>query len=559
MKAQRPALAIGLLLLLVAAVAAAYGPLLVDQARLLWQRTHYQHFPFVLLGAALLFARGLADPHRTSAPPAQAWAWAGAIASWLLLGLAYAIPSPLFASASLLLLLGAGGCVLARRAGVPFPLGSWALAWLVLPPPLGLDYRLIEALQRSSSWLAGTALDVIGVNHLMDGNALVLADKSLFVDEACSGIVSAVSIVTCAAMYAVWRRRGLAHGLLLMACAAGWAMLVNVLRIISIALAHVWAGADWAEGLPHTLLGLVAFALSLVMLVATDWLLKAALAEVGPRWRQLTGEPLWFGSLLVGAWDRFIATADRTGDGPSSASRVHWGRLVTGSVGLSVALGATLAFASLGATQLAWKTLPERAQLDFPDVDAFAAGLQAGVMPEELLGMKLVLTDHQQRDSESLFGANSVVYEYKHDNGDVYLVSCDFPFVGGWHELSVCYRGIGWQMTDRTIEQGGETQGAGGAYDYAQLTMTKPDGRSALVTFCATATDGAPVEAPALTLVESFFNAFSRREASADNRQSYQVQVLTERAEEVSDADRATSTQLLDEARRRFAEVMRGL
>lgn len=551
MKVQRPAVAIGLLLLLTAAIAGAYGPLLVEEASNLWRRSHYQHFPFVLLASALLFARGLADPG-PGEPPHKAWAWAGVVASWFLLGLAYLIPSPLFAAASLLLLLGAGGCVLARRADAPFPLASWGLAWLVLPPPLGLDYKLIGTLQRSSSWLAGKALDVMGVNHLMDGNALALTDKTLFVDEACSGIVSAVSIVTCAAMYAVWRRRGLAHGLLLMVTAAGWAMLINVLRIISIALAHLWAGADWAEGVSHTLVGLAAFALSLVTLVATDWLLKAALAEVGPRWRQMTGEPLRFGSLLVNAWDKFIATSDRHVEKPVYTGSLRWGKLLTGSVGLATVLVATLAFASLGATQLAWRTVPERAKLDFPDVDAFAASLLNGVMPEELLGLKLINSEHQQRDDESLFGANSVIYEYQHEDGDRYLVSCDFPFVGGWHELSVCYQGIGWRLDGREVERG---DAGGQAYDFARLELTKPDGRSALVTFCATGVNGVPVEAPALTLAESFLSAFQRREAYADARQSYQVQVLTERSDEISDADREVARQLVDVARKRFAAV----
>jgi hypothetical protein len=137
------------------------------------------------------------------------------------------------------------------------------------------------------------------------------------------------------------------------------------------------------------------------------------------------------------------------------------------------------------------------------------------------------------------------------------LLSCDFPFVGGWHELSGCYKGIGWQVHDRTVEvrQGDKDK----PYDLALLTMTKPDGRSSLVAFCGCTSDGATLEAPALTLIESFWNAFARREAYADARQSYQVQVLTERSDEISDADREVARQLVDEARKRFAAVAKKL
>ena len=82
----------------------------------------------------------------------------------------------------------------------------------------------------------------------------MLPSKQLFVDEACSGIVSVISIVACAAIFGVWRRRRALHTILMMAAAAGWAMLLNVVRITSIALAEVWYKLDWTEGTPHTLI-----------------------------------------------------------------------------------------------------------------------------------------------------------------------------------------------------------------------------------------------------------------------------------------------------------------
>ncbi|WP_197526617.1 exosortase U [Botrimarina colliarenosi] len=538
------------------ALIAAYGPILVEFFHNVWRRPHYQHFPFVLAASALLFMRDLST--RPGRAPGPLWAAGGAVAAWALLALAYQIPSPLFAAASLLLLAGAAGCVIARSIGARFPWGAWALSWLVLPPPVGLDYRLIEVLQRSSSWLASQALDVLQINHLMEGNALVLADKTLFVDEACSGIVSAVSIISCAAMYAVWRRRGVAHTLLLMAMSAGWAMLLNVVRIVSIALAHRQFNLDLAEGVPHTLVGLGAFALSLVTLVASDWLLKALLAEVGPRWSQMTGESIRWGGGLVDAWDRLVATPDAAPATPTlSAPRervvFRWDRVLTSSLGVGAALTASLAFAGLGATQLVRPAGVQTAELDFPNEDQFAETLEAEGLPAELFGLQLIEKSHRQRDDDSAFGQHSVIYSYQDKKGQVFLVSCDFPFVGGWHDLSVCYRGIGWEMNERLIDQAGSAEGT--PFDYAQMAMTKPDGRSALVTFCACQRDGTAIDAPAMTFKEGLLRAFSRRQAFADSRQCFQVQVLTERAEALSEADRSLSLEMLEEARRRFTAV----
>ena len=106
---------------------------------------------------------------------------------------------------------------------------------------------------------------------------LILPTKQLFVDEACSGIVSVISLSTCAAIYAVWQRRPLVHIALLMAAAVGWAVLLNVVRIVTIALAEAHAGVDLAEGVAHTLLGLGVVALNVLAVIALDWLLHALL------------------------------------------------------------------------------------------------------------------------------------------------------------------------------------------------------------------------------------------------------------------------------------------
>lgn len=541
--------------LLVAAVVGAYGPLLVEFCRSTWQRAHYQHFPFVVLAGALLASQRFAFP-REGRPPAIGWAWGMAIAAWVLLAVGYQIPSPLFATASLILLVAAAGIAFARRAEIPFPWGAWGLLWLVLPPPLGLDYKLVSVLQHASSRLASLALDVLGVEHLMEGNALVVGGRTLFVDEACSGIVSAVSIVSCAAMYAVWRRRGLAHGVLLMAAAAGWATMTNVLRIVSIALAEVLAGLDWAEGPAHTAVGLGAFGFSLLALVATDWLLNALLAEVGPRWELLTSEPIRFGQRLVDLWDRAVATRE------SSARRVSgvrdWRGLVGGSLGVSATLIASIAFGGLGATQLIRSAVLAELDYSFPASQRFADRLKAGAMPNELDDLRLVEIEHRQREDDSVFGANSVIFHYQRASGERFLVSCDFPFVGGWHDISGCYVGIGWQLEARANHERPTPEGV--PFDAAQFDLTKPDGMAALVTMCACYHDGDPLDAPVEdSLLTRLGSVLTRRDVAADTRRLFQVQVLAERSGRIARSDRAVSWRLLEVARSRFVAQIRRL
>lgn len=554
------------------AILIAYGPLLIEFAANLWSRLHYQHFPFILLASVLLFTQRLQHSEVNPASAADRAARSGHqigsrlvvfIVAWLLLLAAYQLPSPLFAAISFVVLLGGLGGSLAAKLNRPFPFGPWMLLWLLIPPPLGLDRRLIESLQRISSGLSSQALDLLGVRHLMDGNTLLLADRQLFVDEACSGIVSVISVVTCAAIYGVWRQRATLHTLLLMAAAAGWAMLLNVVRITAIALAHVFWGLDWAEGTAHTLLGLGMFSLSIVTLVATDWLLRAMLSEVGPRWAMQTAEPIRFGKPLVRLWD-WLAQPEVAGEADRPDSRpLSWHRVGACVITLSLGLFPLVAFAGLGATQLLRSTKVESITKTtaFPDSSALANRLQTSVMPEELVGLKLQEVEHSQRPEGAVFGEHSVIYSYVADNGDRYLVSCDFPFVGGWHELAICYRGIGWRVDDRLMGHAStdsESTPQGDSeieYGWAQMGLTKPDGRVAVVTFCACYQNGDPVE-PMDDLSEgvwsAFLHALSRRDRSFDERKSFQVQVLAERIEQLSEQDRKVSLQLLDEARRRF-------
>ena len=110
-----------------------------------------------------------------------------------------------------------------QRWKIPGLWGIWALIVLLVPPPLDREKMLISELQLLSSWLASKLLDAFGVLHVMQGNKLMLSSKELFVDEACSGIVSMMSIVACALIIAVWYNRPILHLVLLLLSSLVWA------------------------------------------------------------------------------------------------------------------------------------------------------------------------------------------------------------------------------------------------------------------------------------------------------------------------------------------------
>jgi exosortase len=326
--------------------------------------------------------------------------------SWLLLAFGHISNTPWFAYVSLIVLITSGFLVISRYWRVPYLVGIWLLPWLVVPLPFNRDERLITFLQRVSSQISSVALDWLNVPHLMEGNTLILADRQFFVDEACSGIVSLMSIIACAVIYGVWRSRGPFHLFLLTLVGIGLATLMNVVRITVIAVAYFRAGVDWSEGTPHEILGLLIFLATFIALVSTDYALIALLAPVKSEGR--LGGPITYGARLVEAWDwlhawgqSFVLAADGA---PMSQGHVEHAsplRVVStpflkptsksvepdlqrGSMRFAIALIPILAFATLAVGQFTLAGLFQTARAANPQSLARARTLGADVLPKEL-------------------------------------------------------------------------------------------------------------------------------------------------------------------------------
>ena len=261
----------------IAAAGLAYSRLIVEFFQNLWVQEYYQHFPFVLGAFIWLLATRLSEamPRLPGEAKSIASIAAGCLAfvAWGLLAIAYPAHSPWLAYVSLVLLIGAGVAVLSTRWEVEGLWGVWFLLWVIVPLPQGKDLALVTYLQRVSSRASSFVLDVLGVSHLMEGNKLMLPTKQFFVTQACSGIISIMSIIACAAIYGVWRKRHAIHIVTLILAGVAWATVMNTFRISSIAVVYDWWGVDWSDGTPHQILSLCVFTLTFLALVSTDVLL----------------------------------------------------------------------------------------------------------------------------------------------------------------------------------------------------------------------------------------------------------------------------------------------
>jgi exosortase len=518
------------LAVLAAALLVGHAPLAVLHLRSLWQQEQYQFFPFVLAAFGwLLYSRWQESPDTDSPPRWWSLPWVLLACSVLLLAGSLVLVSGWLAFVSLNVGVAALLVWLGRVRQIPFLVGIWALLWLLVPAPLGQDQRLVQFLQRLSSQLSSTILDVVGIRHLMSGNVVTLPDRELFVDEACSGIVSVMSIIACSMIYAVWRNRSILHLVLLTMAGVMWAVVMNLTRICAVAAAHSWFQMDLASGTPHEILGLCLFLLSFLALVSTDVLLAELLTPIDV---SATGEQV-SKNVLVRLWNWFylerpsanagIATGEVSAElSPEDASVAtrdtrRWPGLRSASV-----FG--VLFLLLGVLQVVWVPSPNTAQASAA-VDR-ALAIDDSAMPRAIGPWEFISFEETEREAYSDFGKYSRAFRYRHTTkpGVVAFVSLDFPYLGGWHDLCMCYRGAGWETDDRNVTAA-DTSNPDWKYVDAQLT--NPEQSAARVLFAGFDVSGEAAEPPSDAVLFRPWFRLRRRLLHQVAPQLFQVQVFT--------------------------------
>lgn len=504
--------------LIVGTILAMHGPLLLVHTAQLWKRPHYQFFPIVLAGVAYLTWRlhlrvvGGEGASRALGLPLLV----GTIALQVLAVIIY---SPWLGAVATLLSVAAIACVLFRQAQLRAMLPLWFLLWLLIPLPFGRDRALVADLQTVTSTLASAAVDLLGVQHLMAGNLMELPGRKLFVDEACSGVNTVFAFVALAGLYVCWAHRSWAIAIPLILSGVGWAVLLNVVRVVSIVVAFEYGEVDLSEGWPHTALSLVLLPLTLLLLLGTDSLLmllfgpihqsghgKIKLPPLALHWNRLLG---WKECPLNSADGPKLALASSLDDADGSGAVAARPWLPT-----VAALSVLLCLLQLG-------LLGQAAVVTAPTQLAFQS-LHEGALPKELDGWSQTAFEKETRKSGDNFGEHSLIWKYALPGHGSAAVSFDYPFVD-WHELTHCYLGTGWSVTRR------EQVYASDDLDPLVLAeLEKPTGEYAILVFGIFDREGNCVAPP-----DSIASRFSHRLSKVFTKyrvqsETYQLQVLLE-------------------------------
>jgi exosortase len=467
-------------------VLASHLPLVLLHFYHLWMhRPHYQFFPLLL--AAIAWLAWQRWPQWSLPAPAPWWSTGLLATGWTVLAAATVLWSPWLAAIALVLSIGG----LIGRYAAPGQwrdwLPVWLVMWLVVPPPFRWDFQLIFWLQSSTSQMASRLLDLLRVLHLMEGHVLVLPGHRMLVDEACSGVNSVLVLLVLTALFVVTASRPLIWSVLLLLSSVAWAWAANVVRITTIALAQAWYQVDLSSGWRHELLGYITISLALIWLISTDYCLAFFLRPIILRRVDLSEFALE-DSALSRAWNWFVGAGAKMYWGPvpseeddqvaseDPAEPDPEGQLVDpGPIrpGTYVWLGA---FGLFGLLQLASFVVPGQPAL-VADLDSIR--FEREDLPEELGGWTLVEFQPEERALRDRVALYSDEWLFRR-GPLVCRVSIDYPF-SDWHELTVCYRGTGWQVIDRRPVIDWQESGPDGPY--VQVALLRQSGEYGWLVF----------------------------------------------------------------------------
>ena len=426
-------------------IALAFAPLMYYHFLGLWAEEYYQYFPFVIASVAwFMWERwDTAEPVEPS-PLMRFVFWFFLSVGLLAISFATLIWSPWVASFAFVLVLGALALEVSRRHGrITNQFGIWCLLWLLVPIPLQFDQRFVVMLQGISARLSGQVLDILRIDHLMTGTVLNLPDKQFFVDEACSGIISVMSVIASGAIFVVWRNRTLFHSLAVLAAGVMWAVVMNIGRITVIAITHAWWDIDLSTGWQHDVLGLALFSLTFIALVSTDSLLSFLSDPIGKPIADREAPS----NGLVKTWNWFVTLYDPNRSlvdenvESSKTTKEPWSLgFIYGISGLCLVIAGLQLF------------VLSRGYRDSETPVQMAKAIDTDLLPDAVGDWDKTAFEAIERESGNEFGNFSKQFKYTHrETGVTATLSLDFPYRGGWHELSVCYRNFGWPLKQRTV------------------------------------------------------------------------------------------------------------
>jgi exosortase A len=209
--------------------------------------------------------------------PSTSWGGFGLIVFGILLLLLGNLATEYFTMRfSILLVLG--GIILFLLGKESFKTLLFPIVFLIfmIPIPSILMDRITFPMQLFASKVAGSSLYLIGIPALREGNVILLANTSLEVAEACSGIRSLISLLALSVVFAYFSQKTTLKKVLLILSTFPISIIANAARVTGTGILAHHYGDKVAQGFFHGFSGWILFVVAFVCLFVVGSLLSRA-------------------------------------------------------------------------------------------------------------------------------------------------------------------------------------------------------------------------------------------------------------------------------------------
>lgn len=150
------------------------------------------------------------------------------------------------------------------------------IAYLIfmIPLPTIIWNKIAFPMQLFGSYLTEKVVTLMGIPLFREGNVLHLANTTLEVVDACSGLRSLTTLFALSAVLAILSNHTTFKKWALFLVAAPIAIFANIIRLSITALVASKYGSDIAHGFLHDFSGIVIFTIGIILLLGVNNLLK---------------------------------------------------------------------------------------------------------------------------------------------------------------------------------------------------------------------------------------------------------------------------------------------